>query len=400
MLETIGPKTRLIHGEKTWIEGEAVRQLTATAGLPGMLLCVGMPDLHPAKGSPNGAAFLADRLYPFLVGTDAGCGVGFWKTSLLVRKLKLNRIATQLQGLDHPWDGDVAQWLSDRGVAATEYDQGLGTPGLGNHFIELQAVAEIVDPSLFGTLNLDKDRLHITVHSGSRRFGETIMTAYAAQHGAEGVVADSEDGQHYLRQHAHAVAWAVANRALCAHRVLTVLGTDGTLILDVCHNSMTAALQDGCPCWLHRKGAAPADQGPVVIPGSRNALSYLVMPVADKPDALQSLAHGAGRKINRGEAFGKLANLYRGKDIRQNQYGGRVVCGQRDLLWEEAPECYKPISTVIGDLVDAGLLTVIATLKPLVTFKTSETVDGEVRRDRKQWQQEREQARHLKRRKA
>jgi release factor H-coupled RctB family protein len=27
--------------------------------------------------------------------------------------------------------------------------------------------------------------------------------------------------------------------------------------------------------WLHRKGAAPADEGPMMIPGSRGTLSYL-----------------------------------------------------------------------------------------------------------------------------
>ena len=43
---------------------------------------------------------------------------------------------------------------------------------------------------------------------------------------------------------------------------------------------------------------------------------------------------------------------------------------QRDLLYEEAPAAYKNIEAVIGDLVAAGLVSVIATLRPLLTYKT------------------------------
>ena len=54
----------------------------------------------------------------------------------------------------------------------------------------------------------------------------------------------------------------------------------------------------------------------------------------------------------------------------ETNLGGRVVCEERDLLYEEAPMAYKNIGVVIGDLVEAGLITVIATLRPLLTYKT------------------------------
>lgn len=395
----LGPKARLIRSEDTWIEGEAIRQLEATADFPGMLRCVGMPDIHPAKGSPNGAAFLADRLYPSLVGSDDGCGMSLWMTSLLVRKAKLDRIATKLNGLDEPWDGDVAKWLADREIELTSFDNTLGTPGHGNHFIEIQAVDHIYDAVACQRFGITEDNVYVMVHSGSRGFGEFIMAAHAAEYGAGALFADDSNGQQYLRQNAHAMAWAAANRQLCAHRVLEALGTDGTQILDICHNSVSEAISDGCTCWLHRKGAAPADKGPIVIPGSRGALSYVVQPIEGREEALRSLAHGAGRKITRGDAHGKLAGLYKGKDIKRNNFGGRVVCGEQSLLWEEAPECYKPINSVIDDMVGAGLIQLIAALRPLVTFKTSEGVEKEMRRDRKTWQRERAQARDMKRRK-
>ena len=40
---------RLIASPGAWIEGEAVRQLYATANLEGMQVGVGFPDLHPGK---------------------------------------------------------------------------------------------------------------------------------------------------------------------------------------------------------------------------------------------------------------------------------------------------------------------------------------------------------------
>ncbi len=47
----------------TWIEGEAIRQLKQTATLPGMRHVAGMPDLHPGRGYPVGAAFFCGRIY-------------------------------------------------------------------------------------------------------------------------------------------------------------------------------------------------------------------------------------------------------------------------------------------------------------------------------------------------
>jgi release factor H-coupled RctB family protein len=47
-----------------------------------------------------------------------------------------------------------------------------------------------------------------------------------------------------------------------------------------------------------------------------------------------------------------------------------VVCGDRRLLFEEAPTAYKRIEQVIADLVHHDLATPVATTVPLVTYKT------------------------------
>jgi len=52
-----------------------------------------------------------------------------------------------------------------------------------------------------------------------------------------------------------------------------------------------------------------------------------------------------------------------------------VVCGDRDLVFEEHPKAYKDIRQVIGDMVDLGIIKVVAVLKPVLTYKTSGTAD-------------------------
>ena len=47
----------------TWIEGSAIQQLEHTARLPGMIQVAGMPDLHPGRGYPVGAAFFSQGFF-------------------------------------------------------------------------------------------------------------------------------------------------------------------------------------------------------------------------------------------------------------------------------------------------------------------------------------------------
>lgn len=361
----------IIASPDQWIEGEAERQLRATAALPGMKLAVGMPDLHPGKGSPIGAAFVSEgTLYPALVGSDIGCGMALWRTDAAVRALKPDKAVRRLAGLDGPWDGDAAAWLAADEVAPSGHEGSLGTIGGGNHFAELQAPVDVPDPEAFAALGLARDRLLLLVHSGSRGFGEAVLRAHAAAHGAGGLAEGSPDAAAYLARHDHAVAWARSSRRLIAHRFGQALGVEAERVLDVCHNSVVPSEAFGCRCWLHRKGAAPADQGPVVIPGSRGTLSYLVRPVGEQTVNAASLAHGAGRKWRRSEARERLERRFTPEALARTPLGGRVICEDKDLLYEEAPPAYKDVDRVVGDLVDAGLVAIVATLRPVITYKT------------------------------
>jgi release factor H-coupled RctB family protein len=364
-------KVRLFASAKSWIEGEAVRQLYATAKFDGMRQAAGFPDLHPGKGTPVGAAFATERmLYPHLIGGDIGCGMGLWKTDLLRRKAKLDRWASLRFDLEHPWEGDAREYLAAAGLHSTAYDAALGTIGGGNHFAELQAMEEVFDAKELKRLGLGKDQLVVLVHSGSRGLGEATLRDHVDEHHATGAQAGSPVAEEYLRGHDFAVRWAETNRALIAERFISSLGGASERVWDGCHNSITRRDHQGETLWLHRKGAVAAEAGPVMVPGTRGSLSYLVLPVGDGEANLRSLAHGAGRKWSRSDSRARMRERFRQAELVQTPLGGRVICEERDLLYEEAPAAYKNIETVIQDLVDAGLASVIATFRPVLTYKT------------------------------
>ena len=265
-------KVRLLASPENWVEGEALRQLHKTAELPGMRLAVGLPDLHPGRGHPVGAAFVTDTtLYPQLIGNDVGCGMGFWQTDLKVQRFKQDKCLKRLHDLEEPWEGDTIGWLAPYGIEATESDFALGTIGSGNHFAELQAWHEIHDQQMFAELGLQKQAMSILVHSGSRGLGELLLRSHLDQHGADGLPAESEPAVHYIEAHERTRRWAVANRALIAARMAEQIRCEIQPVLDICHNSIVAVSGTDRPGWLHRKGAAPADCGPVVIPGTRGS---------------------------------------------------------------------------------------------------------------------------------
>ncbi|MCE9669313.1 RNA ligase RtcB family protein [Myxococcus stipitatus] len=363
-------QVRIIASPQSWVEGEAVKQLEAVSRLPGMRLAVGLPDLHPGKGAPVGAAFTSQgRFYPYLVGNDIGCGMGLWDVGLPARKAKAERWAAKLD-VEGSWSGDAEGFLAEHGVKPTGFEAALGTVGGGNHFAEVQRVETVHDAEAFAALGLSADRLLLLVHSGSRGLGEAILRAHVDRHAAGGLEEDTDEARAYLTRHDHAVAWARANRALVARRVLDGIGAPGRRVLDVCHNSVTPLHGPDGRQWLHRKGAAPADEGPVVIPGSRGALSYLVVPQGDGAGSAHSLAHGAGRKWTRTAARERMRERFTAESLTRTTFKSHVVCENKDLLFEEAPPAYKPIDRVVTDLVEAGLARVVATLAPVLTYKT------------------------------
>jgi release factor H-coupled RctB family protein len=366
-------KTTLIASPGSWIEGEALRQLERVATLPGMVRVAGFPDLHPGKGGPVGAAMLSEGVfYPYLVGSDVGCGMALFATELGTDKAKPEKWAKKLKGLEAPWDGDAVAWLRERGAEPEGFASSVGTIGMGNHFAELLRIHEVIDDDSFRSCGLDEKSLYLLVHSGSRGLGELILRRHVDAHRDGGLSADSDDATAYRPRHDNALAWASAGRELIARRFLDQLGSDYRRLLDLTHNSITSKEIDGREFFLHRKGAAPSDQGLAVIPGSRGALSFLVMPSVEQESNLWSVAHGAGRKWSRSECEGRLRAKFPVDSMRKTRLGSYVICGDRQLLYEEAPQAYKDIETVVDDMVGFGLIRKVASFAPLVTYKVGE----------------------------
>ena len=366
----------IVSTKQLWLEDSAIQQLRITAQLPHIQAAVGLPDLHPGRGYPVGAAFFSvDHFYTALVGGDIGCGMALWKTRLRSHKASAQKMVKQLGDQDGPLPetfhvaraeslGDVSKVLDLSPLDISH----VGTIGGGNHFVEFLVVDTLYDD---GDANIDKKAVYLLVHSGSRGLGGLIGRAHIDAHGHKGLNAASADAAAYLRQHNGARRYARVNRHWIAQRFLHAVRTEGDCLLDVDHNHVVPYTYQGVTGWLHRKGATPATEGLVMIPGSRGDYSYLVEPLPEVK-ALQTLAHGAGRKWARSDCEGRLSARFRAEDLRKTALGSSVVCGDKALLFEEAPQAYKEIDAVMQALVEHGLVRIVARFKPLLTYKKSE----------------------------
>ena len=363
-------KINIIASNKTWLEDLAVEQLKQTANLKGIEYAIGLPDLHPGKAYPIGAVLLSKGIiYPHLVGSDIGCGMGFYKTDLKIRKIKLDKLVRKLDNLDEPWSGDAASYLKDRNMSSSSYDNSMGTIGGGNHFAELQKVVKVIDPEAFNQHNLVKDNAYLLVHSGSRGLGESILRNFTTGGYGPAITDSNALAIGYLAAHDNAVQWARLNRGIIAERFCQKLSSDFRPIFDYSHNTVSKHIFNKQKYWLHRKGANPADCPITIIPGSRGSYSYLVAPIYSGIENGFSLAHGAGRKWKRSETKDMLRK-YKASNFIKTELGSMVICENKHLIYEEAPQAYKNIDVVIQDLIDAKLIKVVAILSPLITYKT------------------------------
>jgi release factor H-coupled RctB family protein len=361
VVSVLSASVTIFASPSSWIESDALDQCHQVAALPGMQHVAGMPDLHPGKGAPIGAAMTSSVLYPFLVGSDIGCGIAVFPIRL--KRAVPEKLAARFPDLDVP---DLS-YVEEADVPGG-YTESLGTVGRGNHFVELARVGTVFDAEHAARLELAAGDLVLIVHSGSRGLGERILRAHTEVHGA----GPAADPQAYLAAHDDAVRWGSLNRRLMAARVADALGAASEPpIVDECHNSVE--VRNGS--YLHRKGAANGDGRDVLIAGTRGTPSFLVAGHAGA-DAGFSVAHGAGRKMSRSDALRRGKAKHTVEELRRTPVGSLVVCGDRQLLFEEAPTAYKRIEQVVGDLVEHGLATRVVSTVPLVTYKTADRPKG------------------------
>lgn len=391
------PASHVITNDRVWMDGNALCQLDGVARDPHCVAAVGMPDLHCGAVTPIGAVFATTHISPSLIGGDIGCGASFVPTSRkapsadkLERRVRAAFLGAVHEGapeLRRVWQDGLAalpDGLADlydamgmdrtpAGGAAphddlVDFGRQLGTVGGGNHFAEVTEVSRVHDPAAAEHLGLQRGRVGILVHSGSRGLGKAVSRVWPDRYLPE------ERWDAYLAQLAGACRFAVVNRALLTQRLLAAVGglradRVGRRI-DVTHNQVERAELRGSPVWLHRKGAAPARAGQyTLVLGSRGAPSWILRGTGSDT-GLWSVAHGAGRKLARGEALQKLKHKYTRTQAARSKRGSRIVAKRSEVLFEEHPDAYKPVEPIVDALVDAGLATRVAELDPLITVKT------------------------------
>ncbi|CAE7010659.1 hypothetical protein PTNB73_00547 [Pyrenophora teres f. teres] len=148
-------------------------------------------------------------------------------------------------------------------------------------------------------------------------------------------------------------------------------------------------LQDGVSTqeyvYIHRKGAAPtyspATQLPLSmlpLPGSRGTPTLILQPTfsASTSWGLKnglSLAHGAGRAMSRTKALSTLAQKYKDQNILEPRLsdpeGTWVICDEKDVVFEEAPDAYKDVEAVGQDLADAGAANIVGWCRARISYK-------------------------------
>ena len=137
--------------------------------------------------------------------------------------------------------------------------------------------------------------------------------------------------------------------------------------------------------YIHRKGAAPTSdpstQQPLALlplPGSRGTPTLILLPTFSASTSWGmknafSLAHGAGRSMSRAKALSSLSQKYKGQNILEPRGGDAegtwVVCDEKDLVFEEAPDAYKDIQAVGQDLMDAGVAKIVGWCRARVSYK-------------------------------
>jgi tRNA-splicing ligase RtcB len=438
------------------MDDKVAQQVANVAALPGIVKAsFAMPDAHWGYGFPIGgvAAFDADDggvVSAGGVGFDISCGVRTLLTGLATEDVR--RVQRELAdtlyaripaGLGStgalrlsPKDTDAmlsggARWalkigygraedlerIEEHGAVAgadpaavseeakkRQRDQ-MGTLGSGNHYLEVQRVAEIHDADIARSFGLEADAVVVSIHCGSRGLGHQIGTDYlremAIASKSAGIALPERElacapirspvGQRYLSAMRAGINCALANRQILTHltreafrSVLPEAKLD--LLYDVSHN--TCKLEehqlDGerRKLFVHRKGATRAfgprhpelapvfrDTGqPVLIGGSMGTSSWVLAGTERGMDeAFGSACHGAGRNMSRTQA----SKRWNGRQVIDELAARGILIrspSQRGVA-EEAPGAYKDITEVVDAADRAGLARKVARLEPLVCIK-------------------------------
>lgn len=306
--------------------------------------------------------------------------------------------------------GADASKISDKAVERG-YKQ-IGTLGSGNHYLEIQVAKPeyVFDATAAKALGITiPNQAVVMFHCGSRGFGHQVATDYLQSFlkvmepkyhikilDRELACAPfhSREGQDYFAAMKCAINLSFVNRQVILHRIREVfsdvfrrsaedLGMH--MVYDVAHNTakleryeINGARRD---LLVHRKGATrafgPGLEGvpeiyktlgqPVIIGGSMETGSYLLVGVQSGIETFFSTAHGSGRTMSRTKA----KKQYHGKKLQEEmaQRGIYVRTVSYAGLAEEAGGAYKNVDQVIEATEEAGLSRRVVRFVPIGNVK-------------------------------
>jgi len=308
-----------------------------------------------------------------------------------------------IQGAD---SSQVSDKAIDRG-----FNQ-IGTLGSGNHYLEIQVARpeNIIHPELARTFGIViPNQVVVMFHCGSRGFGHQVATDYlqvflkVMESKYRIKILDRElacapyaspEGRNYFSAMKGGINMSFANRQVIVHRIREVFADvfgrsaealEMHMVYDVAHNTakLERHLVDGKPRSLlvHRKGATrafgPLMEGvpsiyrevgqPVIIGGSMETGSYLLVGTPQGDQTFFSTAHGSGRTMSRTRA----RKIWRGKDLQREMEGRGIYV--RTASWpglaEEAGGAYKNIDDVILATDKAGISQRVVRFVPIGNVK-------------------------------
>ena len=449
----------IIYADEGLLRGmddKVAEQAANVASLPGIVKAsYAMPDAHWGYGFPIGGVAAFDPEEEGVVsaggvGFDISCGVRTMLMPLTVKdvlpvqrqladslyrqipagvgakgSITLDRLQMEamLRGgarwaVEQGWgeESDL-QRIEEGGVMASPKPEfvseralerqrrEMGTLGSGNHYLEVQAVAEILEANAAEAFGLARDQVVVTIHCGSRGLGHQIGSEFLkdmamAAKDQEIVLPDrelacvrinSEIGQRYLGAMRAAINCALANREILGqfarrvfHHFFPDIAID--LLFDVSHNTCKVEdhLVDGKrrELHVHRKGATraygpghpqlptafAAVGQPVLIGGSMGTGSYVLVGAAGSEEkSFASACHGAGRAMSRHAAL----KQWSGRKISDDLATQGILVRSRSTrgIAEEAPWAYKDVQAVVLATEKAGLARRVARLRPLICVK-------------------------------
>ncbi|MCB8967307.1 MAG: RtcB family protein [Chloroflexota bacterium] len=364
------------------LEKGSLDQMANAVQLPVAVRGALMPDAHVGYGLPIGGV-LATRnaVIPYAVGVDIACRMKMTVLDLSPHVIRgeQKRLANAIeaetrfgigagfsrqQRRDHPVleeDWSVSS-ITQRGRDKA-WEQ-LGTSGSGNHFVEF-GVLEVFDDEV----GLPQGQyLALLSHSGSRGTGAAVCNHYSKlamdlhpelpkqlRHLAW-LDLNSDPGREYWAAMQLMGLYAAANHALIHKHIAKNLGAKVLLDIENHHNFAWKEEHDGETVIVHRKGATPAGRGVLgIIPGSMGAPGFVVRGLGNET-ALQSAAHGAGRRMSRKQAM----QSYTWSEVKRFLRERDVTLLSAGL--DEVPMAYKDIHEVMA--AQSDLVEVMARFDP------------------------------------